>query len=76
VVSRRWIWIAVVLVIGAAALAMLGDVRELPARLDRSAAVDATLLTRLATLWFAVGLGLVGLAIARRQSGRGCAPAR
>ena len=35
--------------------------------LDRSAAVDATLLTRLATLWFAVGLGLVCLAIARRQ---------
>ena len=37
------------------------------AGLDRSAAVDATLLTRLATLWFAVGLGLVCLAIARRQ---------
>jgi uncharacterized protein (TIRG00374 family) len=37
------------------------------ARLDRSAAVDATLLTRLATLWFAVGLGLVCLAVARRR---------
>ncbi len=37
------------------------------ARLDRSAAVDATLLTRLATLWFAVGLGLICLAIARRR---------
>ncbi len=36
-------------------------------RLDRSAAVDATLLTRLATLWFAVGLGLICLAVARRQ---------
>lgn len=35
-------------------------------RLDRSAAVDATLLTRLATLWFAVGLGVVCLAVARR----------
>ena len=37
------------------------------ARLDRSTAVDATLLTRLATLWFAVGLGLVCLAAARRR---------
>jgi uncharacterized protein (TIRG00374 family) len=35
--------------------------------LDRSAAVDATLLTRLATLWFAVGLGLICLARARRR---------
>ncbi|HEX8108569.1 MAG TPA: lysylphosphatidylglycerol synthase domain-containing protein, partial [Kofleriaceae bacterium] len=31
--SRRWIWIAIALVIGAAAVAMLGDVRALPARL-------------------------------------------
>jgi uncharacterized protein (TIRG00374 family) len=37
------------------------------ARLDQSSAVDATLLTRLATLWFAVALGLVCLAVARRQ---------
>ncbi|HMG57204.1 MAG TPA: lysylphosphatidylglycerol synthase transmembrane domain-containing protein [Kofleriaceae bacterium] len=37
------------------------------AGLDRSSAVDATLLTRLATLWFAVGLGLVCLAAARRR---------
>jgi uncharacterized protein (TIRG00374 family) len=36
-------------------------------RLDHSAAVDATLLTRLATLWFAVGLGLICLAVARRR---------
>jgi uncharacterized protein (TIRG00374 family) len=36
-------------------------------RLDHSAAVDATLLTRLATLWFAVGLGLICLALARRR---------
>jgi uncharacterized protein (TIRG00374 family) len=35
--------------------------------LDRSAAVDATLLARLATLWFAVGLGLICLALARRR---------
>lgn len=37
------------------------------ARVDRSSAVDATLLTRLATLWFAVGLGVICLAIARRR---------
>lgn len=37
------------------------------AQLDRSTAVDATLLTRLATLWFAVGLGVVCLAAARRR---------
>ena len=37
------------------------------ARVDGSSAVDATLLTRLATLWFAVGLGLVCLAFARRR---------
>lgn len=36
-------------------------------RLDRGAAVDATLLTRLATLWFAVAIGLVCLAVARRR---------
>ena len=36
-------------------------------RLDHSAAVDATLLTRLATLWFAVGLGLICLAVARQR---------
>jgi uncharacterized protein (TIRG00374 family) len=37
------------------------------ARLDRSSAVDATLLTRLATLWFAVAIGLGCLAVARRR---------
>jgi len=37
------------------------------AKLDRAAAIDATLLTRLATLWFAVGLGLVCLAFARAR---------
>jgi uncharacterized protein (TIRG00374 family) len=37
------------------------------AQVDRSTAVDATLLTRLATLWFAVALGLVCLAVARRR---------
>lgn len=36
-------------------------------RLDRPTALDATLLTRLATLWFAVLLGLVCLALARRR---------
>jgi uncharacterized protein (TIRG00374 family) len=37
------------------------------AQVGRSSAVDATLLTRLATLWFAVGLGLICLAFARRR---------
>jgi uncharacterized protein (TIRG00374 family) len=37
------------------------------ARLDRSVALDATLLTRLATLWFAVMLGLGCLVLARRR---------
>jgi len=30
---RRWIWIAILVVIGATAIAMLGDVRQLGARL-------------------------------------------
>jgi uncharacterized protein (TIRG00374 family) len=38
------------------------------AGLDAAAALDATLLTRLATLWFAVVLGLVCLVIARRRA--------
>ena len=37
------------------------------AHLDRASAVAATLLTRLATLWFAVALGVVFLALARRR---------
>jgi uncharacterized protein (TIRG00374 family) len=37
------------------------------AQVDRSSALDATLLTRLATLWFAVGLGVICLAAARRR---------
>lgn len=37
------------------------------AALDSSTALDATLLTRLATLWFAVLLGLICLAAARRR---------
>jgi uncharacterized protein (TIRG00374 family) len=37
------------------------------AHMDRATAVDATLLTRLATLWFAVVLGVVFLAVARRR---------
>lgn len=40
------------------------------ARLDRPTAIDATLLTRLATLWFAVALGLGCLAVARRRIAR------
>lgn len=37
------------------------------AALDRGTAIDATLLTRIATLWFAVAVGLVLLAIVRRR---------
>lgn len=39
-------------------------------KLDRATAIDATLLTRLATLWFAVALGLGFLAIARARIAR------
>jgi uncharacterized membrane protein YbhN (UPF0104 family) len=39
--------------------------------LDRATALDATLLTRLATLWFAVLLGLGFLAAARARVARG-----
>ena len=40
------------------------------AKIDQATALDATLLTRLATLWFAVLLGLVLLAIARGRIAR------
>ena len=40
------------------------------AHLERTTAVAATLLTRLATLWFAVVVGLAFLAIARRKIAR------
>jgi uncharacterized membrane protein YbhN (UPF0104 family) len=43
----------------AALIRILGDV-------PRAAAVAATVLIRLATLWFAVGLGLIGLAVEER----------
>ena len=43
---------------------------ESAARLERATALDATLLTRLATLWFAVAIGLVCLAVARRRIAR------
>jgi uncharacterized protein (TIRG00374 family) len=36
---------------------------------DRGTATAATILTRLATLWFAVALGAVALVIARRRAG-------
>jgi uncharacterized protein (TIRG00374 family) len=41
---------------------------------DHATALDATLLTRLATLWFAVLLGLILLAIARGQIAKRCRP--
>jgi uncharacterized membrane protein YbhN (UPF0104 family) len=34
---------------------------------DNPTAAAATILTRLATLWFAVGLGVIALAAARRK---------
>lgn len=40
------------------------------AHIDQATALDATLLTRLATLWFAVVLGLVLLAVARARIAR------
>jgi len=39
-------------------------------QLDRATALDATLLTRLATLWFAIAIGLVFVWIARRRIAR------
>src|SRR5262249_29684504 len=39
-------------------------------QLDRATALDATLLTRLATLWFAIAIGLVFVGIARRRIAR------
>lgn len=44
------------------------------AALDRGTALDATLLTRIATLWFAVLLGLAMLALARRAIARNKPP--
>jgi uncharacterized membrane protein YbhN (UPF0104 family) len=41
----------------------LGDV-------SKASAAAATVLIRLATLWFAVALGLVGLAVEERQARR------
>ncbi len=51
---------------GAMTLALI----EGAAHLERSTAVAATLLTRLATLWFAVALGIVFLTLARRRIAR------
>ena len=48
---------------GAMAVALV----EGAAKLESSTAVAATLLTRLATLWFAVAIGVVLLAVARRR---------
>jgi uncharacterized protein (TIRG00374 family) len=41
---------------------------EAASGVDRATAAAATILTRLATLWFAVGLGLVALALFRRRA--------
>ncbi|MDB4958516.1 MAG: hypothetical protein JWO36_6085 [Myxococcales bacterium] len=55
---------------GAMTLALV----EGASHLDRSTAVAATLLTRLATLWFAVALGVVFLALARARIARRSRP--
>ena len=47
--------------------AMTAMLVETAMGVDKALAFDATLLTRLATLWFAVGIGLVLLAIARAR---------
>jgi glycosyltransferase 2 family protein len=49
---------------GAMTVALVHD------HIDKATAVAATLLTRLATLWFAVALGVVFLALARRRIAR------
>jgi hypothetical protein len=46
------------------------------AHFDRTAAVAATLLTRLATLWFAVALGVAFLALARARIAKTAASAQ
>ena len=51
---------------GAMTILLIHGVHGAP-RIDRATALDATLLTRLATLWFAVALGLICLAVARRR---------
>jgi uncharacterized membrane protein YbhN (UPF0104 family) len=48
---------------------VLGDV-------SKAAAAAATLLIRIATLWFAVALGLLGLAVEERLARRGAQPVR
>src|SRR5690606_24533469 len=40
---------------------------------DQATAAAATILTRLATLWFAVGIGLVAMALLRRRAPRAAA---
>ena len=50
--------------------AMMLALIEGASKFDRSTALTATLLTRLATLWFAVIIGIVLLAVARRRIAR------
>ena len=52
--------------LGVAEGSMTGLIRVL-GDVPRAAAVAATVLIRLATLWFAVALGLVGLAVEEWQ---------
>jgi glycosyltransferase 2 family protein len=55
--------------LGVAETSMTGLIRVL-GDVSRAAAAAATVLIRLATLWFAVALGLVGLAIEERRARR------
>ncbi len=59
-----------------AAEASIGGLLVLLAGLSRELAVAATLLIRLCTLWFGVGIGLVALVVYRRRFFRADAPAR
>ena len=54
--------------LGVAEASMTGLIRVL-GDTSRAAAAAATLLIRLATLWFAVALGLIGLAVESRVAG-------
>jgi uncharacterized protein (TIRG00374 family) len=55
--------------LGVAEASMIGLIRVL-GNTSRAAAAAATLLIRLATLWFAVALGVIGLAVESRVAAR------
>jgi uncharacterized membrane protein YbhN (UPF0104 family) len=61
--------------LGVAEASMTGLIRVL-GDVPKAAAAAATVLIRLATLWFAVALGLLGLAVEERLARRGSQPVR